>query len=363
VSASPVAPVSLQLVKCTLEKRVAQAGENWVSGKINRILRQRSLYFTVPAGTGEFQVEIKTARLRGRVHCGVVNAAGALVAENEWEVGAQPLNEWEVFNLDAGRPEKDETWQVTLNEAGETYLRFTGVPGYVASSPEELFTPDAAARRELPPVEIPPGDGAVRYAGAGLPWGGQTAYLAKEFVLAAPAGWKIFDEKQGTVEMWVKATDGYSALSGRNLLRSGSFSLFRRSNIGTYAAIGGSQFQRFFILPGNRWTHLAFTWRPANAEGANLEIRLFADGIEIKGNNISASGTPFKKVPPGWTGEILTVSNGVFASNLRVSDCVRYENSFRRPEAPFEPDEHTRVLCRFDGTGEAWIAGKKTPVP
>jgi hypothetical protein len=381
VSSGTPAPVSLHLAKCTLEKRVAHSGDNWISGKVNRLLQQRSYYFTVPAGTAGFQVWVKSMILRGRAHYGVANAAGTLVAENEQEIGSQPRNEWEVFKLDAGKPGKDEVWRVTLNEAIETYLRFTGTPAYVASSPEELFIPDSAARREMPPVEIPPGDGSARYAEAGLPWGGQAspkggqaspkaehsggqaAYIAKDYSLAAPDGKKIFDEQRGTVEMWVKTTDSHDTLTNRSLLQCGSFSLYRRINIGTYAAIGGNQFQRFFILPNNRWTHLAFTWRPAIGKNAGLEIKMFADGIEIGSKGINASLLPKEKVPAGWPGEKLIVPSGIFVSNLRVSGSVRYENNFRRPEAPFDPDEHTRVLCRFDGTGETLVFGEKKPLP
>jgi hypothetical protein len=68
-------------------------------------------------------------------------------------------------------------------------------------------------------------------------------------------------------------------------------------------------------------------------------------------------------VPAGWPGEKLIVPSGIFVSNLRVSGSVRYENNFRRPEAPFDPDEHTRVLCRFDGTGETLVFGEKKPLP
>ncbi|MFA7158931.1 MAG: LamG-like jellyroll fold domain-containing protein [Kiritimatiellia bacterium] len=364
VPASPVAPLSMQLVKCTLEKRVLHAGESRINNMLSPLVRQLSCYFKVPAGAGKFQLELKTGTVRGRVQYGVFNEAGDLVAESEREIGASPRDEWEVFNLDAGRPNRDEIWRVTVNEAVKTvYLRFTGLPGYVASSPEELFTPDAAARRELPPVETPPGDNATRYSESGLPWNGQAAYLAKEVALTAPDGGKIFDERQGTVEMWVKTADSYSTLANKTLVRCGSFSLLRRYNAGTYAIIANGQFQRFFPLPNNRWTHLAFTWQPSGVENTGLEIKLFADGIEIKSNDMGPNGTPFRKVPPGWSGDKLIVSGGMFISNLRVSGSVRYKNNFRRPDAPFKPDEDTRALCRFDSSGEAWIAGKKAPAP
>ncbi|MFA7160232.1 MAG: hypothetical protein WC299_13110 [Kiritimatiellia bacterium] len=374
VSSGTPAPVSLHLAKCTLEKRVAHVGENWISGKVNRLLQQRSYYFTVPAGTGEFEVGVKAMILRGRAHFGVANAEGKMLAESEREIGTQPRNDWETFKLDAGKPGKNEVWCVTLNEACETYLRFTGVPNCVASSPEELFIPGPAARREMPPVEIPPGEGSARYAEAGLPWGGQAAskaghsggqaaYLSKEVALALPGGGKIFDEKQGTVEMWLKTADSGSALADKGLLRCGKFSLFRRINLGTYVTLGEYRMQRFFILPNNRWTHLAFTWRPADEGNGGLEIKLFADGIEIGSTGISASLVPRDKVPAEWAGDKLIVPAGLFVSNLRVSGSVRYENNFRRPEAPFESDEHTRALCRFDGSGEMWVAGKKIPMP
>jgi hypothetical protein len=358
VPVSPAAPVSVRPAQSTLDRRVAHAGENtWLSGAIARLIRQRSFHFTVPAGTEKFQLELKTSRLRGRVHYAVNNAAGTLVAQNVWEVGSNPRNDWEAIVLEAGAPEADEAWSITLNGAYETWLRFTGVPGYVASSPEELFVPDPARRRAEPARETPGGEGAIRYLEAGLPWGGRAAWLARPVTIDAPAGEAgIVDERRGTVEFWVRTGDASANLANRSLLDAGGVGLSRRLNFGTYVTLGGS-IQRFFILPPDRWTHLAVTWQPSDKPGADLHVRLFADGVEVTGTDIGASGTPHRKVAPGWPRRRLTVPAGNYVSNLRVSSTVRYETDFHRPAAPFEPDRDTRVLVPFDGGGIAWRFG------
>ncbi len=363
VPANMVNPaLSWRLAECSLSKRVAHAGDNWTN-PWGRPHRSRSWHFTVPAGTERFNMEMKCAILRSEVQYGVRNADGEIVAENRWETGSNPRNEWEIIALDAAQPEEDEVWSLTFRNPGETYLRFDGIPGYVASSPDELFIPDPAMRQEVPSMERPEPENTVIKAETGLPWGGPASFLTNSVTLEdAAMNREMMDREQGTIEMWVKTVDPYSFLSNRGLLGCGSFSLLRRINIGTYASIGGQSYQSFFALPTNRWTHLAFTWRPSGEPGANLEIRLFADGVEVKSQDIIGAGSPHKKVPADWPGENLTIHAGSCVAGLRVSDVVRYRKNFPRPEAPFAHDEDTRILCPFDGSGKVWVFGEEKPL-
>ena len=368
VPSSTPAPISVWLVDSTLKKRVVQAGENWIAPITGRYYRRiekvapRSLFFLVPAGTGKFRLESKSAILRSAIQYGVRNAAGEIVAEGEWRNGANPRNDWDVAELDAGRPKKDEIWSLTLGfqAVGETYVRFTGVPGYVASAPDELFAPDSALRRQAPAAEVPPGEEPVVYVDTDLPWGGRAAYLRKPFVLKASGGGKpMLNARQGTVELWVKPVDPPTYLANRTLVTCGGFHIMRRLNLGTYAFIAGVRFDRYFALPSNRWTHLAVTWKPSPNENADVEVRIYADGIDTGPKTLELLKN---KVPEGWPGNELIVNDGIFVGGLRVSDTVRYEQNFSRPGAPFEADEQTRVLYTFDGSGEAWLFGKKRAI-
>jgi hypothetical protein len=130
----------------------------------------------------------------------------------------------------------------------------------------------------------------------------------------------------------------------------------RRLNLGTYAFLGGVRFDRFFSLPNSRWTHLAVTWKPSENVNADVEVRIYADGIDTGPKTLELLKN---KVPEDWPGQELIINDGIFVGGLRVSDTVRYEENFPRPEAHFEADEHTRVLYTFDGSGEAWLFGKK----
>jgi len=178
--------------------------------------------------------------------------------------------------------------------------------------------------------------------------------------LKVPDGDKpMLNARQGTVEMWVKPVDPATHLSNRILLTCGSFRIMRRLNIGTYAFLGDVRFDRFFSLPNSRWTHLAVTWKPSENVNADVEARIYADGIDTGPKTLELLKNT---VPEDWPGNELVVSSGIFVGGLRVSDTVRYEQNFSRPEAYFEADKHTRVLYSFDGSGDAWIFGKKRAI-
>lgn len=358
-----VAPVEWHLRDSTLAPHVFQTGETYVSGGISRRLRQRTLWFKVPAGTEEFVLELKAGMLRGTFHYAIHDDQGNLVQEESWAVGASPRDEWEVIELDAGGPDEDTAWSISLHGVPDLYLRFDGIPGFVASTPEALFTPDADLVQPGPEIAEPAGEEKVNIVATDLPWGGKAAYLASRLVVEDDEKRPLLEEDSGTIELWVKTIDAPSNLRNRNLISCGSLGLSRRINIGTYGSIDGQAFHRFFILPNNRWTHLAFTWQPSDEEGADTEIRLFADGVEVKDTAISGSGTPHRQVSPGWAGTSLELPGDLFVSNVRLSDSVRYQENFARPDGPFEPDPETLVLIPFDGSGEMSIFGETVPLP
>lgn len=349
VPANTVVPLTLRLTAASLDQRVFHAADNWTNSG-----RNPSYFFIVPAGTETFSIAIKSERIRHYTHYGIRNQEGDLLAEDRWEVGATPRNDWEVIELDAGNPEEDEIWSLAFQTPGHqaqgpTYLIFSGIPGYVASSAEELFQPDPARRQEIPPVPQLTENTVVAAEEAGLPWGGDALFLGSSLVVRPDSGSSLLNEERGTIELWLRTTDDHSTVANRSILGCGSLRLWRRHTIGTYAGIDGHQFHRFFVLPNDRWTHLALTWQPAEDDGDNLELRMFADGIEVKDTAIRGQGSAIKSVAPGWGDSNLTIHPGVMVNGLRISDSVRYEENFTRPDAPFSPDEHTLLLLPLDG--------------
>ncbi len=353
VPANMVVPMRLRLTAASLDQRVFHADDNWTNPG-----RNPSYYFTVPAGTGDFTIAIKTERVRYYVHYGVRNQDGEVLAENRWDVGSSPRSDWEIIELDAGNPGEDEVWSLvfqvpTPQSVGPTaYLRFAGVPSYVASSPEELFVPDSAVRQHLPTVIQPEGKGIATISNTGLPWGGDAIYLGSTLSVQPENTASLLNEDQGTLEVWLRTTDAYSSLRNWSLLSAGTLRLDRRYNIGTYSGIDGKPWHRFFIFPTNRWTHFALTWQPSEKIENGVELRMFADGVEVKDTAVSGNALPDKVVSPGWSQGPLQISSGLMVGGLRISNTVRYGRNFERPTAPFEADTNTMLLLSLDGSGE-----------
>ncbi len=343
--ASQTVPLAVRLADTSLAKRVYQTGDgSWVSGNIRvRSFRNRTFYFTVPAGTEEFILRLKTSQMRTTLQCVVQDAGDNVVAFESWDVGASPTDEWQLFEIFAGAPKQDEVWSVTLNGTPPVILDFQGVPNAIAATPEALFVPaHTAAADQL---------GLAAFEPALTPWGGQATTADQPLTIdlidhQAP----LFNEESGTLEFWIRTLDPLSRLSDHTLLSSGSLRIFRRGRIGTYVLIGGSRFHRFFRLPTGRWTHIALTWQPSSEPGQTLELKLFADGVEVKERRIGGSESPHKNVTPNWSGTTLTIGAGNQISNLRISDAVLYDASFTRPAEPLDTNDDTRLLLPLDGS-------------
>ncbi|MCD6360652.1 MAG: hypothetical protein J7M38_07250 [Armatimonadetes bacterium] len=338
-------PMYLQIQNSNLRRRVQQCGDAWVYGS--------AYYFLVPAGTGAFTVDIKALALRTPVEFAVHNAAGEEQARVAWTVGSECRHDWQRIELNAGEPARDEVWSLTGLKPMAVFLRFAGVPGYVGGAPDEVFLPDR--RVELPAIEQP--EGEALYYVDGPPGMGRAAALPAGVgvKISSPDGAPLMNAREGTVEMWVKDCRRHTDLHNRNLIRCGALSIYRRINLGTYIYMGGGH-QTGFVLPHGRWTHLAATWRPDENAPDKLTVALYADGVLI-----GSSYTRSVKPAADWPGaELLLPADptGMFVDELRVSDVARYDASFERPTAPFEPDEHTGVLCHFDGDGAAVVFGK-----
>ena len=128
----------------------------------------------------------------------------------------------------------------------------------------------------------------------------------------------------------------------------------------TTVYLNREDYKKLRAMAAREGTTAAFMVREAVAKlesGRDLAVnRVSPDGIDTGPKTLELLKN---KVPEDWPGQELIINDGIFVGGLRVSDTVRYEENFPRPEAHFEADEHTRVLCTFDGSGEAWLFGKK----
>ncbi|MGC9317759.1 MAG: hypothetical protein ACP5KN_06975 [Armatimonadota bacterium] len=312
-------------------------------------------YFRVPAGTGEFAIEVKALVLRSDIAVTVRNAAGEVVAERAWEVGSECRHDPERIELDAGRPQEDEAWSLTYLAPMATFLSFEGVPPGVSSASEELFVP--ARMQPRPEVDRLAGE-VPMYGASPLRDGGQAIGLPEQvgIAIASPDGAPLLNETEGTIEMWVCDLRRPTDLHNRSLMRCGDLHLYRRIRIGTYLYMGPGH-QTGMVLPAGRWAHLAATWRPSQRDPGKLEVALYLDGVRVE--------TSYNRhIAPeeGWAGTELSIpaaSAGLFVDELRVSDVARYSASFDRPMTPPEPDEHTLVLSHFDGDAAALVRARE----
>ena len=342
---SAVAPVGLEVLDCDLRQRVHHAGRTTISGA--------SHYFAVPRGTGQFSLVVKGTALRGRLYAEVSDARGRVVLEKNLPVGVE---RWTELTLDAGSPAGDEAWSISFVPPLACYVEMKGVPGYVASSPAELFTP---SRRVEAPDEarLPTGDSII-YADAGLPWGGKAAVLPAGVglkIAGAAPGKKLMMAAEGTIETWLKCDRDRTVQRNRSLLLCGALNIYQRTNIGTYFYIGRAGHQTGFVLPRGRWTHLAAVWRTSVRGG--LEVNFFADGVFVR-----TSYPHHLKADGDWPGAQILIppaATDLSIAALRVSARALHQADFTPSTPPFARDIDTLVLCHFNGDGKAWVLGKE----
>lgn len=333
-------PIQLTVMRSTLPQWALHTGDAWLYGSTE--------YFAVPAGTGQFAVEIKPLAPHTEPVIIVRDGSGAEVLRTVY-----PEDEatWRRLEFDAGAPDADEVWCLYFLEPTPAIVRFDGLPGGLAASREAAF----AVQQPVSPSPVPEVEEQAVVEGD-LPWGGSALALpADESVrIAAPDGRPLMDAEAGTVEMWVKDLRGHTNMDNRTWLKCGEFILQRRLAIGTYLNVHSAGVQTGFITPQNRWVHMAATWW--KLDDGMTDVALFVDGVPVE--------SELKRVritDPGWPGDVLEVpagTSGAIIGPIRVSDTVRYDGPFERPAGPPAADEHTTVLCAFDGTGTATVRGQ-----
>lgn len=348
IPAGRIVPVTLTVIETNMPGVVHGTGDSWVAGA--------SESFIVPAGTGRFSLSIKSIALRTEVRVTIRDAQGEEVAERSWSVGSECRQDYETIELDAGQPAEDQVWTLAFLAPTAGFLRFEGVPAFVAAGAGAPFVPDYTV--DLPPVPAPAGNDPA-YVDSPLGTGRALALpTGVGLGVSAPDGQPLANEVEGTIEMWVRDARPHDDLHNRSLLRIGALHLYRRIGVGTYLYIGAAGHQTGMVLPPGRWAHLAATWRPSTKEEGATEVALYLDGVRVE-----TTYNRHIKPEAGWAGPELVIpadaNAGLFIDELRVSDVARYESSFATPMAAFEPDAHTIVLAHFDGDRAARVRGQE----
>jgi hypothetical protein len=155
------APLQVTLTESNADGIALGASDPWISAILT--------HFLFPAGTGAFALEVKALALRTSVGVTVADARGRTLAREQWSVGSECRHDWVRFEMDAGRPARDEVWSISLLSPTPMHLRFEGVPGHVAVDPDTLFRPQRTLGPSRPTV--PEGDAPGRIASP-LPAGG-----------------------------------------------------------------------------------------------------------------------------------------------------------------------------------------------
>lgn len=167
----------------------------------------------------------------------------------------------------------------------------------------------------------------------------------------------LFDERQGTIELWVRKLWDERLVSARQatLLTNGVFTVPNRPN-----------------LPLNEWAHVAVVWCPYKGDPEQIITYVYINGRDLANyRSIDWPGySSPRPQPPGkaaqWRKTFLcqALAPAAFAiDELRVSAVARYADPqvvfgpqqtynpflFTPPSEPFAPDSDTRLLMHFDG--------------
>lgn len=342
-----IVPIRMTLMESSLPQRVLHTGDAWVYGSTE--------HFVVPAGTGQFAVEIKPMSAPADRIVAVRNGRGEEVTR--FVYSREQAGQWHRIELDAGAPAADEAWCLYFLEPVAAFVRFDGVPGGVAASAREAFVPDSfVSAAEAPALDAAQGLHSVP---SDLPWGGAALAMpvGEEVTIAAADGRPLLSREAGTIELWVKDLREPTQVNNRSYVTCGPLLLQRRMSMGTYFYISSSYTQTAYIPPRDRWIHVAATWRLL--PDGTTDTALFVDGVPIE---TTMDGS--RKLPEDWPGTELKIPEGlddIMLGGLRVSNVVRYEGPYERP-GPLSADEQTTILWPCDGSGTATVFGEQVEV-
>ncbi len=172
---------------------------------------------------------------------------------------------------------------------------------------------------------------------------------------------QLFDEKQGTIEFWIRRRydERLSAARPLPLLTNGLFSVAHQPT-----------------LPLGEWAHIALVWAPYQDQGTLTYV--YVNGRDAANyRSLNWPGYSGPKPSMGaknakWLEQFVAQAgpeSGFEIDELRVSKIARYADlavkygpqqtfnpvRFSPPEKAFEADEQTTLLVRFDGNLKATL--------
>ena len=179
---------------------------------------------------------------------------------------------------------------------------------------------------------------------------------------------RLFDEKQGTIEFWIKKQWDDRLVSVKPV---------------TFFSNGLLQAWSPWKLPLNEWAHVAVEWRPLKRDPSRQAVHIYVNGHDQQ-NYRSTWWEGYSQKPRtfarrDWLKQFVceTSPDAPFAiDEIRVSNVPRYAKlsvelggqqtfnpaRFEPPDKPFELDKHTTLLFHFDGSLSAASAIVEQPL-
>lgn len=176
---------------------------------------------------------------------------------------------------------------------------------------------------------------------------------------------RLFDEKQGTIEFWIRRSydERLTAAKPLTLLTNGLFIVTHQPT-----------------LPLGEWAHIALVWAPYHGQGTLTY--LYVNGRDAANyRSLNWPGYSGPKPSTGtknakWLEEFVAQAgpdSGFEIDELRISKTARYADlavkygpqqtfnpvRFSPPEKAFEADEQTTLLMHFDGDLKSAVPGEK----
>ena len=325
-------PMRVKLDRCDLRQWVYPLRTGAVS-------QPNTLYFRTPAQGGPMALRYKLLALRESIETSLVDSAGNRVKQLKEYYDASPPAKWTTWEVDVPADEAGKLWSFRIDPPGgetqEALVRLDGVAAVASIKPERYFVPEPLpAERISEPAPAPIGvDEPVIELEAGqkhsIPRGAKTGER-----------YAHVDPRRGTLEFWVRPDWDPDDIGDMTFVRCGSTRAYRRSQVGTYVALGKGLMQAGVVLTPGVWRHVAVVW---DVEAEPAYVRLYLDGVHFGG--MYRGGEPGQE---DWTGETLDIgcANPLRLTGIRIWDAPQ---DARLRKGVLSPPADTTALYSSEG--------------
>ena len=113
-----------------------------IEASMRRSASSPELYwFRVPKNTSGFTIAVSQYYGNGPSAVVVRRPDGAIAGEQHWTPSPAGERPWHEARIKIPPTTQAETWSVLVAVGGQFQMRMTGIPPFVAPTPEALFTP------------------------------------------------------------------------------------------------------------------------------------------------------------------------------------------------------------------------------